>query len=280
MRQGLYTTSSRSARLETVLLATVAALVFGPLRAGAVDITAGFDGAIAQAGTRIAIGPLPAGFFGPGSDPFSQTDVAFEGDPSASGQDGDPGIEFTWPPGNCLEKSGGGFSLCISMIKNMTPSTPVDTLIERLEDGSVTPGQPVADIDIEIVELSLKSVDPITVDFNGGATSKDYDVHVDLDGVQTGGTITLTATSFTAGDEIATGTTVVDVNIGYSIYFEEVGNPSNNMTIGGLNGDFDAEGEFRAGELWIPTLSEWGLIAFGMLLLTAMALALWRRRAA
>jgi hypothetical protein len=30
----------------------------------------------------------------------------------------------------------------------------------------------------------------------------------------------------------------------------------------------------------IPTVSQWGLIGFGMFLLTAMALALWRRRAA
>ena len=94
--------------------------------------------------------PIPADFFWPGSDPFNDL-VPLEGNPSG--------------PGN------------------------IDTRVQRLDginpfnfpDGPQT-------IDIEIVELSLTSVDPITVSINSGASTELWYVEMDLSGIQpTGG---------------------------------------------------------------------------------------------
>lgn len=93
---------------------------------------------------------IPPDFFGPGSDPFDGK-ITFGGVPLTS----DPnGVLF-----------------------------PADTVIERL-DYMVLPE--VSDVDtvpIEIVALSLASVDPIEVTYNGGQTSELWDVHVCLSDV-------------------------------------------------------------------------------------------------
>jgi hypothetical protein len=91
--------------------------------------------------TTGCIPPVPADFFGPGSDPF-EGQVACQGDPSNNG---------------------------------------VDTVIRRTASGSVPPPYPApATIPIEIIELSLVSTAPITVSFDGGLNSESWDVEVDL----------------------------------------------------------------------------------------------------
>ena len=89
--------------------------------------------------------PLPADFFDPGSDPFAGT-VYLEGDP--------------------FDSFGGYNGL-----------SPTDTIVERQEDAG--PTFP-ATIDIEIVALELKSTAPITVTYDGGAYSYDWDVTVSV----------------------------------------------------------------------------------------------------
>ena len=90
--------------------------------------------------------PIPADFFGPGSDPFNGS-AQLEGDPF---------------------DSFGGFNGLV----------PTDAIVQRLQDAGPA-GFPDT-IDIEIVALSLKSVSPITVTFNGGQNPELWDLDVDV----------------------------------------------------------------------------------------------------
>lgn len=101
--------------------------------------------------------PIPAGFFNPGSDPFLGT-VYFMGSPLTST---DLGL------------------------------FPVDTIVRRPVAASVTCGTSDT-IPIEIVALSLVSVNPIIVTSNGGLNPQAWDVRVCLDaGPQTQGSMTV-----------------------------------------------------------------------------------------
>ncbi len=107
------------------------------------------------AGTNLEFGapsnpPLPADFFGPGSDPF-EGQVCLEGEPLGP---------TPW----------GDFH-------------DADTLILRGDDPfdrcELPPLYPRT-IDIEIVALSLRSIEPIVVTYHGGLDPELWDVEVDL----------------------------------------------------------------------------------------------------
>ena len=101
--------------------------------------------------------PLPADFFGPGSDPFDGT-VTLSGSPIDSDTFG-----------------------------------PADTIVRRMEDLCPDDVNQSVTVDVEIVALSLVSVDPITVSFNGGQTTELWDVQVCLSSQpQPTGTMTIT----------------------------------------------------------------------------------------
>jgi len=92
--------------------------------------------------------PIPADFFGPGSDPFDGI-IYFKGDP------------FSVPGPLGTEMA--------------------DTIVERLDTAVLPDPLAGADtIDTEIVALNLVSTSPITVTFNGGIEWVDYDVHMCL----------------------------------------------------------------------------------------------------
>jgi hypothetical protein len=85
--------------------------------------------------------PIPAGFFGPGSDPFSGK-VVYGGQPIAP----------------------------------LSPLGPTDTIVQRKAAGSlVNPGDSFV-VPIEIVALNLVSVNPITVTYNGGQLPEQWNV--------------------------------------------------------------------------------------------------------
>jgi len=89
--------------------------------------------------------PIPADFFGPGSDPF-QGQINFEG--------------------GALDP---------------LPFPDYHVLIERITTANVPPPYPaLAPIDVEMVELNLVSTVPITVTYNGGITSDEWHVEVGL----------------------------------------------------------------------------------------------------
>lgn len=101
--------------------------------------------------------PLPADFFGPGSAPFDGT-VRFRGSPIA-------------------------------------PDTlgPADTVVRRSEDRCPTEKGESVTVDIEIVALSLTSVEPIIVSFDGGQRTEEWNVQVCLSShPQQRGSITIT----------------------------------------------------------------------------------------
>lgn len=87
---------------------------------------------------------LPEDFFGPGSDPFDGI-ITFKGNPSEG-----------------------------SMFPN------ADVLITRALDINLEPGTSET-VPIEIVQLSLKSTDPIKVTYDGGMTESFFDVFVEID---------------------------------------------------------------------------------------------------
>jgi len=91
--------------------------------------------------------PIPADFFGPGSDPF----------------DGQISLE-----GGALDP---------------LPFPNYDVLIERTTTGNVPPPYPKwASIDVEIVELNLVSTEPITVTY-GGVSTEEWHVEVELSSI-------------------------------------------------------------------------------------------------
>ena len=132
--------------------------------------------------------PIPADFFGPGSDPFLG-DIAINGGsvpvPSCPGQ-----------------------------------SFPVDTVIQREGAAALPEVGSTVTVPIEIVELSLTSVAPIVVTFNGGATSAMFDVAIQLAGSATG-TMNINRNHFVGGtfDLIA--------NMPFNVVFTDVDVPSN-----------------------------------------------------
>jgi hypothetical protein len=86
--------------------------------------------------------PIPPDFFGPGSDPF------------------DGIINFLGSP--------------------LGPLGPTDTVVERLAGASLSDCLTPVTVPIEIVALSLVSVNPITVTSNGGLNPQPWDVRVAL----------------------------------------------------------------------------------------------------
>ncbi len=100
--------------------------------------------------------PIPAGFFGTGSDAFAGT------------------VNLM---GSALDSDNLG---------------PADTIIRRLEDKCPTDVGDSVTVDVEIVALSLVSVEPITVTFDDGQTLE-FDVQVCLSNLpQQTGTMTIT----------------------------------------------------------------------------------------
>ncbi|MHC4697426.1 MAG: hypothetical protein ACYTFA_11840, partial [Planctomycetota bacterium] len=99
--------------------------------------------------------PIPADFFNPGSDPFGD-EVCLEGVPL-------PEVDI---PGVGLVDFG-----------------EADTLVQRFGDPFERCDQPSpteVEVSASIIALSLASIDPITVTFNGGQNPEQWDVAVDL----------------------------------------------------------------------------------------------------
>ncbi len=155
-------------------------------------------------GSSIDLPDLPAGFFGPGSDVFSGT-INLEGVP-------------------------------------LDPFENTDTVIERLNPADLT-GPPVASdtVPIELVELSLRSIDPIVVEF-GGSNPQFFDVFVTLspDPQPTGGLMTINKDFGPSPNSGGTFNSILPIQP--VLTFVEVGNPGNTqqLVIGG-DGQLDLQ---------------------------------------
>ena len=242
--------------------------------------------------------PIPADFFGPGSDPFfAQVDfIGVEIDPQNLGS--------------------------------------TSTLVRRIGEA-VLPGDPagtVGTVPIEIVALSLRSVSPIIVTENGGQNPELWDLEVDLSVVPPppGGFMTATKTHANGGTFdalllIQPRFTFTRVSDAFQVVLDtgQVGFPHNELVMAGasfvhkvnpalgvivqpgaifvpgvvevnppdqnsqMQSPFAADdpGAVRhtvcapKGLAPIPTVSEWGLIVMGLLLLTAGTIVIRRYKA-
>ncbi|MFQ5525179.1 MAG: hypothetical protein ACE5GX_02855 [Thermoanaerobaculia bacterium] len=160
-----------------------------------------------------------------------------------------------------------------SLLLDQVFSSP-DICIKRLLAVIFPGGIGVADpIDIELVSLSLKSVDPITVDFGG--FTRQFDVFVTDSGSQGMGTLDPIPTQFSPileGDLDRT-----DLPINYRIDFEEVGGPGF-QTLPNLGLTFaNSDGTFSRAPL-VPALPTLSVAALLLALLGAGALAMRRGR--
>ncbi|MCH8146690.1 MAG: hypothetical protein IH987_01675 [Planctomycetes bacterium] len=170
--------------------------------------------------------PLPADFFGTGSDPFAES-VNFVGDPI----------------GNY-----NGFDV-----------EDTDTIIERLEDANFVEVVSSDTIDIELVALSLKSNQPIEVTFNGGTSSKFYDIVISLSpSVPSLGTMTINRTTCAGGNYEAS----IDVVPFFT--FTEVDDPPAQFTLDAADIGYHADVDTSNFPSWerVPTHDQ--TIALGL----------------
>ncbi len=170
----------------------------------ALDVTAGYDlfetvpGSPLANGTYADAPALPAGFFGTQggfpSDPFPGGRLFLDGLPTGpliySADSFQPAAPFDElgalaQHGVLDARLGGGLS-------------QTDTIVQRLGTASLPLVGSMDTIPIEIVSLSLQSIQPITVTYGAGGQSF-FDVFVTLDGVQSPGSMTLTRTNATGG---------------------------------------------------------------------------------
>lgn len=155
------------------------------------DLLQTIPGSPPASGT-FADGTLPAGFFGPGSDPFIGR-IFLEGQPTGPlGHTSTPFVPVFNNPEVALlaqhgvldARSGGGL-----------PST--DTIVQRNANAILPSIGSTDTVPIEILSLSLVSTQPITVTYQGGTLHSFFDVFVDLDpqSIQPLGSMNLTRTT-------------------------------------------------------------------------------------
>ena len=177
------------------------------------DIPAGFDLFRTVEGSAFALGGIPGGFFGDmgdaPSDPI-RVPITVEMNGVSIGK------SFGLPPGplaipkTCWEKVGPNFKRHCA-ITNVTPPETKDTstIVKRKEDIVLNNIGDSGTIEIELVALSLRSVEPIEVTYGGGGATQFFDVFVeldpnqgrvdDLDTIRRTGSMTLTRTSVDGG---------------------------------------------------------------------------------
>ncbi|MCP3902550.1 MAG: hypothetical protein GY715_02855 [Planctomycetes bacterium] len=147
--------------------------------------------------------PIPADFFGKGSDPFADT-ICFQGEP----------LGVVTLPGFGPLDFGDADTLVTR------PSDPFD----RCDLPSANSVQ----VPIQMEQLDLVSVSPITVTFNGGQDPEDWDVRVRVDGSAgqpAGSSLTATKTHCNGGTFDST------ISVCPTFIFTKVGEPSTEVEI-------------------------------------------------
>lgn len=141
--------------------------------------------------------PIPAGFFGPDSEPFDGI-IQFQGLPLMD----NPGLA---PIG----------TLTLGM---------ADTIVQRMGDATLNGPGSSATVDIEIVALSLVSVEPITVMIDGQETQWMVEAQLPVNGPPMG-TMTIMQTSEEGGTYDST------LPVGANLFFTDMGNETNIRTL-------------------------------------------------
>jgi len=167
-----------------IVVASTATTYSDPIQPGYDLWTTPPGGAIENFGSGAE--PIPADFFGPGSDPFFGS-VLFQGQP--------------------LETHNG------------QPTGSADTIVQRPGPANLPANGSTTTIPIEIVALSLTSIDPIVVTYNGGQNPTLFDVEVTLGPNPSNGSMTVTRNTSKGGTYDAT------INVCPIFVFTQVGNP-------------------------------------------------------
>ncbi|MFT5049972.1 MAG: hypothetical protein ACI8QZ_001365 [Chlamydiales bacterium] len=249
------------------------------------DIPADCDCWTTEPGTQARIPNLDADFFGPGSDPFPTGVIPVIGNPGPIAA----AAAALCPPTTLLD--------VVWVDPHGTPVAPddrhavrqeivgPDTIVCRTTDGDFGGIGVPEPIQIELVELSLVSEDPITVTFSGGVDFAIYDVFITEQGVQLPGQMTLVPGAI--GTNTSSGTAILDgMPVRYLLTFVKVqgaqGAPV--IPLGPLNldlmttgppGTFTYTGPPPPGG--IPAMGPMGLVALSICLLGIGALVLRRR---
>ena len=158
---------------------------------------------------------LPAGFFGPGSDPFIGT-VQFIGTPISG-----PSVHPFQPQGPFSQVAQTSTH---RIVDARQAATQGDTVVSRLGGASLHfPGSPAATqtVPIEIVALSLTSAQPIVVTYNGGQNPDPWSVQMQVNPntPQAPGAMTLTRSSEQSG------TFTFDLPVASEVTFRRVNGP-------------------------------------------------------
>lgn len=170
------------------------------------ELAEGTDCWHTEPGTFQRLPTLPANFFGPRSQAIPNPTIQFEGNaldptfvsdpyPQGCGCPDDVEVEVQW-----VDRHGSPVAAdsahAVSQVT--TPTTTVDTCIRRKTRAQFNRGQAVK-VDIELVALSLQSIDPLEVTYRGEPpqgeeTTKLFDVFVTQSASQKqqGGTMTFT----------------------------------------------------------------------------------------
>lgn len=210
-----------------------------------VTIPGTFDFFIAEPGeTTIDIGteteddnpPLPSGFFGSigdtQSDPFMQAEIALEGNPTAEQfQRFAPPMRLGWP--NQFNNNTGP-NVSQKLAQQLVPveMAHYDTVVRRLNDVDFESVGETETVEIEVVALSLKSVEPIVISY-GDAGIRRWDVFVTLDeGVtQPIGSLDLKSDAFEDGVSVSGTIANLDLPVAYKVTFRDVDAPSSERVI-------------------------------------------------
>ncbi len=154
-------------------------------------------GVLPATGTILESPPIPADFFGPGSDPFG-SEIPFVGVPTGAAAGGN---------GTCINPAGLGAGPNGQHQGQTTDPAcggsgfgPTDTIVRRTGEAHLPDVGDMDMVPIEMVELSLQSAMPITVTYNGGMNPEQWDVHVQLTpGPQPMGSMSVTRGSVNGG---------------------------------------------------------------------------------
>ena len=192
------------------------------------EIKEGSDCWQTQTGTEQRLHTLPAGFFGDGSNAVPNPTIRFQGEPLPVKR-----VKGSYPP-DCgcpnkvdtkitwLDRHGTAVKDTIHAVKQVVDeTTKVDTCIRRKTNARFKGKGAAEKVDIQLVALSLKSVEPLKVSYKGGPT-KSFDIWVTESGTQDTGTLTFTPKSL--DKKLAKGDVKLgSLHITYDVKFVEHG---------------------------------------------------------
>ena len=155
----------------------------------------------------------------------------------------------------------------------------IDTCVRRTPDADVSAIGVPDTVDIELIALSLQSVNPITVTF-GALPSSDFDVvSAESRGVQTPGTMTFTPTAVAPNGTVSGTVSNDSLPVEFDLTFVDTASQLASVEQSALTLDYvNTPGTFNQ-VLPVPALSPWGMVLFaGILMATVPIIGVSTRR--